>query len=203
MDYVIFGAGGFAKEVISYVLDDGHNILAVVSDDDFNNQDYNSSFVIKRNLTRGEFPTSKFILAVGDINYKKQIVQKNEDRWGTFVHRTAHVSKFAKVGRGCVVSPNSLIAADAVVGNFVTLNISSAITHDNVIGDYCTFSPYAGTMGHCKIGDECFFGTAAIVVPKVQLPAQTKVSAGGIVKKSIEVAATLYGDPAVPRIKNV
>jgi len=201
MKYVVFGAGGFAKEVISYILDDGHEIVAVVSDDSFNNDEYNQAFPVLKSIQPGEFPDAQFILAVGEIKYKVQIVEKNEDRWGTFIHSSCHVSKFSKIGKGCVICPHSTVAGDCVLGDFVTLNLSCSVTHDNIIGDYCTFSPYAGTMGYCRIGSRCFFGTSAIAVPKVVFPTGTKLSAGAVARKSIEVADTLYGDPAAPRGK--
>lgn len=200
MKYVVFGSGGFAKEVIGYIVSDGHSIEAVVSENPFNDPQF-KHFNLVNTIAVGEYPGAAFVLAVGDIETKKRIVSQNEDRWETFAHSSSFVSKFAKLGKGCVICPNTCVLGDAQVGNFVTVNVFCTIAHDNVIGDYVTYSPYVGTMGVCKIGNECFFGTASYCVPKVSLPAGTKVSAGAIVRKSIQTPETLYGDPATPKQK--
>lgn len=200
MKYVVFGSGGFAKEVISYLIDDGHTIDAVVSTLPFNNEKYRK-FNLVNKLSPGEYPDAKFIMAVGDITIKKIFVEQNEDRWATFVHSSSFVSSFATIGKGSVICPFTSVLGDAVIEEFVTLNVYTTVAHDNIVKKYSTYSPYAGTMGNCEIGEECFFGTAAYCIPKVKLPAGTKVSAGAVVRKSITTPCTLYGDPAQPKIK--
>lgn len=200
MKYVVFGSGGFAKEVISYLISDGHIIEAVVSTLPFNNEKYNNFNLVSK-LSPGEYPDSEFIMAVGDIAIKKIFVEQNEDRWATFIHSTAFVSPFAKIGKGCIVCPFTSVLGDAIVEEFVTLNVYTTVAHDNVVKKYTTYSPYTGTMGNCEIGEECFLGTAAYCIPKVKLPSGTKVSAGAVVRKSVAESCTLYGDPAAPRQK--
>ena len=102
-------------------------------------------------------------------------------------------------GRGSLLYPFSCVLGKSKIGKFTTLNVHCSVPHDNITGDYCTFSPYSAIMGHCNIGDECFFGVASYCIPKVTLPAFTKVSAGAIVRKSINDPTILYGDPAAPR----
>jgi len=197
--YIIFGSGGFAKEVISYIEDDGHEILAVVSSQPFNCNSYSDKYAILDKLELNQFPDAKFILAVGDIEVKKKIVSENENRWCNFIHSSCILSNYAKLGRGIIMCPYSAILGDAVVGNFVTLNIYSCVTHDNLIGNYNTFSPYSGTMGNCEIGDECFFGTASYCIPKVKLGNKIKISAGSMVRHSFNQECILQGNPAKPR----
>jgi len=199
MKYVVFGSGGFAKEVISYIESDNHEVVAVVSTQPFNCSSYNK-YKIYEKLEEGMFPQATFIMGVGDINIKKIFVSQNENRWGNFIHSSCHVSPHAKLGVGMVMCPYSSILGDAVVGDFVTFNVYSCVTHDNVIGNYITFSPYCGTMGNCEIGDECFFGTAAYCIPKVKLGNNIKVSAGSIVRHSYDNECVLLGNPAKPRV---
>lgn len=202
MKYVVFGSGGHAKEVISFILSDGHEVEAVVSRTPFNDPRYNQ-FKIVDKLLPGEYPESFFILGVGDIQIKKRIVIENEDRWATFVHSSCYVSQFAKIGKGCVFSPNSCVMGDAIIGDFVTLNIFSSVSHDNIVGDFTTYSPHSGTMGGCVLGEEVFLGAGSYCIPSVTLPSRTKVSAGAIVRKSIITPLTLYGDPAAPLNRKV
>lgn len=199
MKYVIFGSGGFAKEVIGYMEDDGHEIEAVVSTQPFNCDSYNQKYRIISKLEKDMFPESEFIMAVGDINIKKIFVSENENRWGNFIHSSCHISKHTRMGKGITICPFTTVLGDAVLGNFVTLNVYNCIAHDNIIGDFVTLSPYCGTMGNCKIGDECFFGTASYCIPKVTLGNNVKVSAGSVVRHSYSDSVVLIGNPAKPR----
>lgn len=202
MNYIVFGSGGFAKEVIGYIESDGHNILAVVSSKPFNCDSYNKKYKIIEQLEKNEYPNCEFILAVGDINIKKIIVSKNENRWGNFIHSSSHVSEHANLGKGNIICPYTSILGDCKIGNFCTFNVYNCVAHDNLIGNYVTFSPYCGTMGNCEIDDECFLGTAAYCIPKIKLGKKIKVSAGSIVRHSYNEECILLGNPAKPRIKN-
>ena len=199
MKYVVFGSGGFAKEVIGYIESDGHEIEAVVSTQPFNCSSYIKKYPVMSELKQGDFPNSKFILAVGDIDVKKVIVSKNEDRWANFIHSSCHVSEHSQMGKGNVLCPFVNLGGDVIVGDFVTFNSHVFVTHDNVIGNYVTFSPFCGTMGYCNIGDECFFGTASFCIPKVTLGNNIKVSAGSMVRHSYSEECVLLGNPAKPR----
>lgn len=201
--YVIFGSGGLAKELIGYLVDmygDNHGIQAVVSTEPFNNHKYNQ-FKVQENILKDEYPGAKFILAVADPKTKKIIVEKNEDRWTSFIHSSAHVSRFATIGKGCVLTPQSIVAADAVLGDFVFFNSNATVGHDSYIGDFTTLYPNTEICGNCNIGKNCVFGIGAYVVPNVTLVDGTKVSAGSIVWESYTEKCLLIGNPAKPLVK--
>lgn len=198
--YIVFGSGGFSKEVIDYIESDNHEIVAVVSTQKFNCESYNKKYNILSKLEKGMFPEAKFIMAVGDTNVKKTIIQQNENRWGNFIHSSSHVSRYCKLGSGIVICPFSTVLGDSVVGDFVTLNVHTCVAHDNIIGNFVTYSPYCGSMGNCEIQDECFFGTAAYCIPKIKLGRNIKVSAGSVVRHSFLEECILQGNPAKPRV---
>lgn len=203
MRYIVFGSGGFAKEVIDYVEDDNHEIVAVVSTTKFNSGSYAKRYKVIDSVNESlldTYPDAKFLLAVGDVNVKKIIVGKNVDRWGSFIHSSSHISRRSKMGKGVVVCPYATVLGDSIIGNFVTLNVYTCVAHDNVVGNYSTYSPYAGTMGNCTIGDDCFFGTSAYCIPGVSLANGCKVSAGSFVRKSHQTENdVLIGNPAKPK----
>lgn len=200
MKYIIFGSGGFAKELIDYVESDGHDILGIVSTVPFNSELYSRKYDVVENVSLVKYQhEASFLLGVGDIHSKKAIVQKNENRWETFIHSSSHVSKNSKIGKGTIICPFATVLGDCEIGNFVTLNVYSCVAHDNTVGNYVTYSPWSGTMGNCKVGDECFFGTSAYCIPGVDLAKGCKVSAGSMVRKSHSVCNDiLIGNPATP-----
>jgi len=201
MRYIIFGSGGFAKELIDYVEGDGHEVVGIVSTKIFNSDAYSNKYNVVQHVSElTDQHEARFLLGVGDIAIKKTIVDQNEDRWETFIHSSSHVSINSKIGKGVIVCPYATILGDAIVGDFVTLNVYTCVAHDNKIGNYVTYSPYSGTMGNCSIGDDCFFGTSAYCIPNVSLADGCKVSAGSFVRKSHSNGGDLLiGNPAVVR----
>jgi sugar O-acyltransferase (sialic acid O-acetyltransferase NeuD family) len=197
MKYIIFGTGGFAKEIISY-LNKEDQVVCAISTQPFDNPG-KYPYLVKEKLDPGEFADASFLLGVADPVLKRKIVGLNENRWVTFVHKSATISPHCEIGQGSIIGPNTVVTSDACIGQFVTLNLNCCIAHNCTVGEFTTFSPYASIMGHCNIGSDCFFGAGALCVPKVFLPSYTKVSAGAVVRKSITEPATLYGDPASPK----
>ncbi len=200
MKYIIFGSGGFAKELIDYVESDGHEIVAVVSTQPFDNQEYNQKYKVVDAVSKDHYQDAGYLLAVADAGLKKLLVEKNADRWVTFVHSKSHVSKHAKIGRGSIVCPFATVLGDSIVGEFATLNVYVCVAHNNVVGDFVTYSPYSGTMGNCSIGNNCFFGTSAYAIPGVTLAENCKLSAGSVLRKSYtQPGDVLVGNPAKPK----
>lgn len=190
MRYVIFGSGGMAKELIGY----GMEVAYVVSTEPLDNPDYEVE-VLKKALPGNE----RFLLAVADPVIKKKIVMENDDRWSTFIHPSCYISPYAKIGKGCIFAPQAIVAGDPVIGDFVFFNTNATVGHDTTIGDYSTLFPNSEICGNCSIGDSCLFGIGSYVLPKCHIPSGSKVSAGAIVRKSLDSACTVYGDPAKPR----
>lgn len=199
MKYVIFGSGGFSKEVIDDVESDGNRVIGVVSTQEFDNKTFNDLYKVYSSYLEVVDTDAKFLLAVADPELKRKLVSINPDKWDSFIHSSAHVSKFSTIGKGTIICHHAAVNGDAVIGKFVTLNNYTLIAHDCVVGDYSTFSPYSGIMGHCSVGQDTFFGTAAYSIPKVKLGDKIKVSAGSMVRHSYSFECVLRGNPAKPR----
>lgn len=195
----VFGSGGLAKEVLGY-LGSEYEVLCVVSSQPFNNPLFDRFRVVDR--LPDDMQDVEGILAVGEPAIKRAIVAKNPAvRWRTYVHPSAHVSPFAKLGRGCLLTPQAIAAADCILEDFVFFNTNATVGHDSIIRSYTSLMPNSEVCGSCDIGEDCFIGINASIVPNVKLAAGVKVSAGAIVRKSILEAVTVYGDPAKPRPK--
>lgn len=193
---LIFGSGGSCKEILGYIADDfRYEVVGIVSTEPFNNP----AFAKFRVYEKTPDIDAGYIMGVADPDLKRKFVSENADRWITYAHKSCHISPYAKIGKGCWLAAYSSICGDAVIGDFVSYNVYAQSGHDCVIGDYTTFSPYAETCGGCIVGDGVFFGVRAVAVPKVNIAAGAKISAGAVVRKSILEAVTVYGDPARPR----
>jgi sugar O-acyltransferase (sialic acid O-acetyltransferase NeuD family) len=205
MKYVIFGSGGLAKELIGYIANDQGlaAIAAVVSTEPFNNPEYTKYFPVRSSIEPGEFAGCEFLLAVAQPDVKRIIVDKNEDRWGTYIHPSAEVSKFAKIGKGCVLTAQCIVVGDPVVEDFVFMNTNATIGHDARVGKWTTMFPNTEICGDCIIGENCIFGIGSYVLPGKKLANGVKVSAGSIVRHDYDQEShrdiVLQGNPARPR----
>ena len=195
MKIIIFGSGGLAKELIGY-MEGSCEIVCLVSTEPLNNPRY--AYQV---LEKAPDIDAHYILAVADPQIKRKIVAENEDMLISYIHPTCTVSPYVKVGKGCILAPQSILTGDCELGDFVFLNTNATVGHDTKIGSYTTMFPNTEVCGDCDIGEDCVFGIGSYVLPKVRLPSGSKASAGSVVRKSIEHAATLYGDPAQPRLK--
>jgi sugar O-acyltransferase (sialic acid O-acetyltransferase NeuD family) len=204
-DIYIIGAGGLAKELINYIIDEKprrYNILGVWADEKFNNSRYEPLY--KGNLYEAAkqlTPIDNLILAIAKPSVKRKVLTQidpiNKLNWLTYVHHSAVVSSYADIGKGCVITPQTVVTSDAKLGKFVFINTGSAIGHDAVLGDYSTLYPNTEVCGDCTLGTDCVLGIGAFVLPGVSIASGTRVSAGSIVWSSFEEPALLTGNPAV------
>lgn len=188
MRFVVFGSGGMAKEVIGYIETSGHVVDYVVSTELFNNPAFDYD-------VREDYVGGKAILAVADPVLKRKIVAAHPDAdWQNFVHWSAFMSPHATIGRGCVFAPHALICGDPVIGDFCFFNTNATIGHDSRLGAYSTLFPNTEVCGDCDIGEGVIMGIGAYVIPGIRIPAGSKVSAGAVVRESVNQRSTIYGD---------
>ena len=196
---LVFGSGGMAKEVIGYIeTGTQYHVAGVVSSEPFNNpyfaKRYNVFDVAPQDAEYG------YVLAIADPEIKRKVVAENADHWITYAHQSCFISPHAKIGKGCVFAPQSIVSGDPVIEDFVFFNTNATVGHDSIIRKYTTLFPNSEVCGDCDIGEGVIFGIGAYAFPKVNIAAGAKVSAGAVVRKSVLEAVTVYGDPAKPRI---
>jgi len=202
--YVIFGSGGLAKELIAYIEEEGtHEVVCVVSSEPFGDNRFGRKYAVVENIRVGAFPGAKFLLAVADPEVKRAIVEKNEMRWATYIHPTCTISPYATIGMGCVLAPQCIVTADAILCEWVFMNTHATVGHDSIVDSWTTMFPKTEVCGDCEIGMGCILGIGSYVLPKKVLTRGIKVSAGSVVRHSFDqkhhVGITLQGNPAVPR----
>lgn len=150
------------------------------------------------------FADAQFILGIAsdrNMRAREAILERlalPEERWFTFVHRTAQVSPTARVGRGVVVMDHALVGPRCVVADHAQLSARVSVGHLSTIGRGTIIAQAATISGRVQIDDGVYVGGAAVIKPDVTIGARAVVGIGAVVVKSVEAATTVVGNPARP-----
>lgn len=205
---MIFGTGGFAREVHQLVED----INAVAPQWDcvgFLDSDASRHGTLLHGLPiLGGFERLaaeaggdvSLAVGIGNPAVRRKIVTRIEAshavRFATLVHPRAWVGNRIEMGQGSIVCAGTLLTTDIRIGRHVIINIGSTVGHDADIGDFVTIAPTVNVSGSVTIGEGVDLGTGSTVIQGKQIGAWSIVGAGSVVVKDVEPDVTAVGSPA-------
>lgn len=149
----------------------------------------------------GNLNQKNFALSQGDNEIRSSIFEKILKAGGnipTLIHPTATVSKFATLGKGCIIHINAVVHPDVVIGDNTVLSYNTAITHSSQIGKHCYLAFDTKIGAYTKVEDFVFFGINSHTISgKVDcIGTHAYIGAGALVTKSIEAYNVVMGSPA-------
>lgn len=210
---VIFGAGGFAREVgwlfddVTRSTDSGERIDIFVASNDAPN--LGATIHGARIISELEFfelygsEALKVFIAVGSPDLRQRLHQKcltlagAEFPW--LVHPSVQMDRRQSAihfGAGAIVCAGTILTTDVEIGEFVHLNLNCTVGHDAKVGAFSTLSPGVHISGGVELGRSTFVGTGAVLLENVHVHEGTVIGAGATVVKSITEAGTYVGTPA-------
>jgi sugar O-acyltransferase (sialic acid O-acetyltransferase NeuD family) len=210
MDLVIYGAGGFGKEIACLI---NHQMS-----DDFRNK-YNFIGFIDDGKPPGT--PIKYGDILGDVSFINEyegalavvfsiaqprilhsaiqkITNKNIEYPNVISPGVLFYDPDSVVmGKGNVLINGCRISCDVNTGDFNLFNGFVAIGHDVTIGDCNSFGPSSRISGDVKIGNNNFFGLNSAVLQGIKIGNEIRLGAGSILMKDADLADVLYfGNPA-------
>ena len=201
----IVGAGGFAREIYSYIkgndfIIDNYELSGFLDDKADALQAFSLNHDVVAPLLFSGLPRgSKLLLAIANPDLKEQVYtfysELNFD-FITFIHSSSFVGSSVLLGEGTIVAPQCTITADVSIGKCSTINAHSSVGHDVKIGDYCTLSGHCDVTGSVELGDKVFMGSHALVIPCVKVGNSAKIGAGSVVISRVKAGLTVFGNPA-------
>jgi len=195
----IFGAGGFAREVMVLLHDANvaKSAVAFYEDDDIWSDRTMCSLPV---LPLSRFDSAKvdLILAVGSPALKSRIrnMLPADTRYPTLIHPTALRSKSVEIGQGCIIAAGSILTCDIKLGAHVNIDRATNVGHDSVLGDYVTTAPAVTISGNCRIGSRSYLGTHACMREKTTIADDITVGMGAVVVSSLLQPGVYFGNPA-------
>lgn len=112
------------------------------------------------------------------------------------IHPSAVVGAAVTAGRGLHLSPLSVIAPYASLGDFVVINRNVSLGHHTRLGNFVTLNPGVNIAGICEIEDKVVIGAGSVVLDKIKIGKSSIIGAGSVVTKNIPDGVIAYGSPA-------
>lgn len=200
---VIYGAGGFGRELRRQVLQDTDRLGydgPVFADDDPDAPAFLAGLpVIAPRALRSD---DLCILAIADSQIRRRV-----SVWcpgfHSLVAASAELDDGMVFGEGAVICAQSIFtdATSIRIGRHFHSNLQSYVAHDCVVGDFVTLGPRVAINGNVHIGNDVYIGTGAAL--RNGSPGQpltvgdgATIGMGAVVTKDVPAGATVVGNPA-------
>lgn len=205
-ELLIFGAGGFGREVYSIAQELGYQVLGFVDSKINDNlpcpvlgNDSDIDQIIKKH------PSAKAFVAIGNSEVREKVSTNLKEKGVeivSLIHPTSVISPGVELSAGVVIYPNVTVMTGSRIGEGVLLNSNVALGHDVEVGDFSNINLGASLAGVVKIGKKVLIGMNSSVVEGNSVADNSIIGAGAVVVKNIEEAGVYVGIPATKRDKN-
>lgn len=211
----IFGASGFAKEVLPVVRQHLARANNGGSGVVFVDRDAGESVDGVAVISESDFlcdETSRFfVLAIADSRLRQRLHETATASGAKSLSiraNSAEVLGTVELGAGAILCSNTILTSNIRVGRGLHLNLNSYIAHDCNIGNWVTFGPNVACNGNVIVEDHVYIGAGAMIrqgTPKKPLVigAGAVIGMGAVVTKSVPPGITVIGNPARPLDKNL
>jgi sugar O-acyltransferase (sialic acid O-acetyltransferase NeuD family) len=203
MLYALYGAGGFAREVMPLLAAQySTDPIAFVVDSDILADHYETVNGVMR-MTFKQFldygGSNCYCIAIADSKAREQLADKC-DMYGaqpfSIFAKTSIIGPGVSIDPGAILCDQSMVTCNAAIGKHFQANIYSYVAHDCVIGDYVTLAPRASINGNCKLGDHVYVGTGAVLKQGLTVGDGAVIGMGAVVTKDVPPHVTVVGNPA-------
>ena len=116
----------------------------------------------------------------------------------TFIHPTAAVSRYSKLGYGVVIMPNVVISPDVSIGNHTHVYANSLIGHDAVVKDFCFIANCASVGSKVLLEEGVHVGSNSSIIEGVTIGRWSLIGLGAVVIRNVESQTKVVGNPAKP-----
>ena len=206
-DIFIIGAGGFGREVYSFLryaisLGAQYNFKGFLDDRLDALDKFNYPMGVVGSISDYQPKENEYcILAIVAPNIKKEMSERmlaKGVRFETFIHPTAMIGVNINMGQGVVVCPFVSIPCDSVIGDFATINVGCTVGHDAEVGRYTTLSCGCDITGNVKLGEGVFFASNIAVVPSAKVGDWARIGINSFVIGKVKGEKNYLGNPIRP-----
>ncbi len=205
---VLFGAGGFGREV-AYLIErinmfqkPTYELLGFLVEKKFlkSGMKVNGYPVLGDEQWLYEHPDVVCTCTIADVDAKARIQTTLMEKgviFETIIAPGVRIApKYTTIGVGCVIYSDVGISVNVNIGDGVLLNAGVAIGHETNIGKYTSIMPGTRISGRCQIGEQVSIGGHSFIVPRKKIGDHAVVAAGSVVFSNVKSRTTVLGNPA-------
>lgn len=181
----IIGTGPYARELQTWMTQDGHADIRSISHDAVNTVPINS----------------QLMLAFCSMEYRKNFLSETKIQnyvWPAFIHSSALVTDLDSISPGVTINPMTVIGHGAVIGDFCQIGACSKVGHGTQVGRNTVITPGTMVGGSTQIGNNVFFAQSCSICDKITICDDTYFAMNSVVKKNITKPGRYYGDRKLP-----
>jgi sugar O-acyltransferase (sialic acid O-acetyltransferase NeuD family) len=203
---VIFGGGGFAREVLCLLEDINRakpewDILGFLDDNPAASDRTIHGYPVLGDTSWLNAPPRRPFLAVGVGSpvVKRRLASAVADRIAGFpilVHPSVVMSTRVQLGTGVIITAGNILTTDICIGHHTMLNLACTIGHDTVLEEFVSVSPGVSVSGNVTIGAGTDIGTGVKIIQGVEIGEWSVVGAGAVVSRKLPSNCTAVGVPA-------
>jgi sugar O-acyltransferase (sialic acid O-acetyltransferase NeuD family) len=203
-ELIIVGASGFGREMVKYIEDINRQKptwdLKGFVDDNLNAlEGYPCDYKVIGTIQEWQpAENEEFVCALAFPAVKKKVVEQLKEKgakFATLIHPSAMLHTYCTIGEGVVITPNSVISANATVGDFASI-LGSSVAHDASVGEWSTLSGKCALNGHVQCGKMVYMGGGVLVAPSKKIGDGATVGIGSVVISNVKAGTTVFGNPA-------
>lgn len=205
-DLVIFGCGGFGREVLQIVLDQNAEqprwrMRGFLVSPEYPAPSAVHGFPVETGIgAYGDAGALAFAVGIGNPAARRKVVAalmaSGVREFPPLVHPRAWLGREIRLAEGVIICAGALLTTDIVLGEHSHVNIGATVGHDSVVGPFSTLSPGVHVSGRVTLGEGVEIGTGACLNPGVTIGADTVVGAAAAVVRDIPAGCTAVGVPA-------
>lgn len=208
MDIVIYGAGGFGREIsclLRHINDAGGGewrLLGFVDDGKrpgWRNE-YGEVLGGHEWLNAYSKPIA-VVMAIGSPKTLKFLVGRLANPNLVFPNIIAPNVLFfdrdsSRLGKGNIITFGCRLSCNTQLGDFNVLNGCVSLGHDARLGSYNVMMPESRLSGEVEAGDMNLFGARSFVAQQIRIGSRTTIAAGSVVLRRTKDDALYMGNPA-------
>ena len=209
---VIYGAGGFAREVAWLVESCNgdrqlYDVVCLIDDNATSHgHKLNNIPVMSLRAASRAFPAALAIGGIGNPHLRQQVMEKAAASGfgvATFVHPHTTYSRWVTIGTGTVICAGCILTTNITLGQHVQINLDCTVGHDVTMADYVTLAPGVHVSGQVRLGKRVYVGTGAVIINGTEVEPliiedDVTIGAGACVTRSVSRGETVVGVPARP-----
>ena len=198
----VLGAGSYGTVICELAELNNYHILGFYDDDIEKVGRYINNYKVlgEIDFNKIEVKDKSFVIAIGNNKIRRNLsefVIKNGGFLPTIIHPRAEISKYAKLGTGCIIHANSYIWTQVQIEDFCIISPLVIIAHHTKVQKGCFISAGANVGAGLLIEEGAFIGIGATIMTGIKvIGANSIVGAGSTVIKDIEANSIVVGSPA-------